>query len=56
MNELEQEKKYIFADMIIIATTDYDFNPILKISTGDGNVLVMPSSKNEVIVKSTVDK
>lgn len=56
MNELEQKKKYVFADMIIIATTDYDFNPILKISTDDGSVLVMPSSKNEVIVKSIVDK
>lgn len=56
MNELEEEKKYSFADMIIIATTDYDFNPILKIITGDGNVIVMPSSINEVVVKSTVDK
>lgn len=56
MNELEEGKKYSFADMIIIATTDYDFNPILEISTGDGNMIVMPSSINEVVVKSTVDK
>lgn len=56
MNELEEDKRYVFADMIIVATTDYDFNPILKISTDDGDVLVMPSSENEVIVKSTVDK
>lgn len=42
MNELEQDKKYVFGDMIIVATTDFDFNPILKISTDAGNVIVMP--------------
>lgn len=56
MNELEQDKRYVFGDMIIVATTDFDFNPILKISTDDGNVIVMPSSDNKIIVKSTVDK
>lgn len=55
MNELEQDKRYVFGDMIIVATTDLDFNPILKISTDDGNVIVMPSYDN-IIVKSTVDK
>lgn len=53
MNELEQDKRYVFGDMIIVATTDFDFNPILKISTDDGNVIVMPSSNNKIIVKST---
>lgn len=38
------------------ATTDYDFNPIIEIRTDEGNVIVMPSSDNKVIVKSTVDK
>lgn len=56
MNELEQDKRYVFGDMIIVATTDFDFNPILKISTDAGNVVVMPSSDNKIIVKSTVDK
>ena len=27
MNELEQDKRYVFGDMIIVATTDFDFNP-----------------------------
>ena len=56
MNKLEQDKRYVFGDMIIVATTDFDFNPILKISTDAGNVVVMPSSDNKIIVKSTVDK
>lgn len=56
MNELEQDKRYVFGDMIIVATTDFNFNPILKISTDDGNVIVMPSSDNKIIVKSTTDK
>jgi hypothetical protein len=56
MNEIEQDKRYVFGDMIIVATTDFDFNPILKISTDAGNVIVMPSSDNKIIVKSTVDK
>lgn len=38
------------------AYIDFDFNPILKISTDAGNVIVMPSSDNKIIVKSTVDK
>lgn len=42
MNELEQDKRYVFGDMIIVATTDFDFNPILKISTDARNVVVMP--------------
>ena len=46
----------LFGDMIIVATTDFDFNPILKISTDARNVVVMPSSDNKIIVKSTVDK
>lgn len=32
MNELEQDKRYVFGDMIIVATTDFDFNPILKLA------------------------
>ena len=47
MNELEQDKRYVFGDMI---------NPILKISTDAGNVVVMPSSDNKIIVKSTMGK
>ena len=42
--------------MTIIATTDSDFNPILKISTYEGNVIVLPSQRDEVIVKPTIDK
>lgn len=56
MNELEQDKRYVFGDMIIVASTDLDLNPILKISTDAGNVIVMPSSDNKIIVKSTTDK
>lgn len=56
MDELELDKKYVFADMIIIATTNFDFEPILQICTDDGKVIVMPASENKVIVKSTVDK
>lgn len=56
MNEIEQDKRYVFGDMIIVATTDFYFNPILKISTDAGNVIVMPSFDNKIIVKSTVDK
>lgn len=41
MNELEQDKRYVFGDMIIVATTDFDFNPILKISTDARNVVVI---------------
>lgn len=56
MNELEQDKRYVFGDMIIVASIDANSNPILKISTDAGNVIVMPSSDNKIIVKSTVDK
>lgn len=56
MNELEQDKRYVFGDMIIVASIDAYSNPILKISTDAGNVIVMPSSDNKIIVKSTVDK
>ncbi len=56
MNELEQDKRYVFGDMIIVASIDANSNPILKISTDAGNVVVMPSSDNKIIVKSTVDK
>ena len=42
--------------MIIVASIDAYYNPILKISTDAGNVIVMPSSDNKIIVKSTVDK
>ncbi len=44
MNELEQDKRYVFGDMIIVASIDANSNPILKISTDAGNVVVMPSS------------
>lgn len=54
--ELEQDKRYVFGDMIIAAGIDANSNPILKISTDAGNVVVMPSSDNKIIVKSTVDK
>ncbi len=53
---LQEDYKYEFADMIIIATTDSDFNPILKITTDEGDVVVLPSQIDEVIVKSAVDK
>lgn len=56
MNELEQDKRYVFGDMIIVAGIDANSNPILKISTDVGNVIVMPSSDNKIIVKSTTDK
>ena len=47
MNELEQDKRYVFGDMIIVASIDANSNPILKISTDAGNVVVMPSSDNK---------
>lgn len=53
---LQEDYKYEFADMTIVATTDSDFNPILKITTDEGNVIILPSQIDEVIVKSTVDK
>lgn len=53
---LQEDYKYEFADMTIVATTDSDFNPILKITTYEGNVIVLPSQRDEVIVKSTIDK
>ena len=49
---LQEDYKYEFADMTIIATTDSDFNPILKITTYEGNVLVLLSQRDGVIVKS----
>ena len=30
MNELEQDKRYVFGDMIIVASIDANSNPILK--------------------------
>lgn len=54
--ELKENVFYTFGDMMVKATTDYDFNPIIEIGTDEGNVIVMPSSNNKVIVKSTVDK
>ncbi|MDD3040357.1 hypothetical protein [Bacteroides sp.] len=53
---LQEDYKYEFADMTIVSTTDSDFNPILKITTDEGNVIVLPFQRDEVIVKSTVDK
>lgn len=44
MNELEQDKRYVFGDMIIVATTDFDFNPILK----------MKKLLNKIDMKQTV--
>ena len=35
---------------------EQDKRYVLKISTDAGNVIVMPSSDNKIIVKSTVDK
>ena len=43
--ELQEDYKYEFADMTIIATTDSDFNPILKITTYEGNIIVLPSQR-----------
>lgn len=54
--ELQDDKKYVYADMTIETTTDDDFCPVLKISTVDGKIIVFPSQQDEVIVKSTVDK
>ena len=56
MNGLGQDKRYVFGDMITAATTGFDFDPILKTGTDDGNVIVMPSSDNKIIVNSTADK
>ena len=53
---LQEDYKYEFADMTIVCTTDSDFYPILKISTHEGNVIILPSQRDEVIVKSTVDE
>lgn len=53
--ELQEDCKYEFADMTIIATTDSAFNPILKISTYEGNIIILPFQGDEVIIKSTVD-
>lgn len=52
--ELKEDVFYSFGDMMVKATTDFDYNPIIEISTDEGNVIVMPSSNNKVIVKSTV--
>lgn len=54
--ELKEDVFYTFGDMRVKATTDYDFNPIIGVRTDEGNVIVMPSYNNKVIVKSTVDK
>ena len=54
--ELKEDVCYKFGDMRVKDTTDYDFNPIIEIRTDEGNVIVMPSYNNKVIVKSTVDK
>lgn len=54
--ELKEDVFYNFGDMMIKATTDFDFNPVIEISTDEGNIIVMPSSNNKVIIKSTVDK
>lgn len=54
--ELKEDVFYSFGDMMIKATTDFNFNPIVEIRTDEGNVIVMPSSNNKVIVKSTIDK
>lgn len=54
--ELQEDFKYVFVDMTIIATTDSDSNPILKIATYEGYMVVLPSQRDEIIVKSTVDK
>ena len=54
--ELKEDVFYSFVDMMVKATTDFDYNPIIEISTDEGNIIVMPSSNNKVIVKSTVDK
>lgn len=54
--ELKEDTFYSFGDMMVKATTDFDFNPIIEIRTDEGNIIVMPSYNNKVIVKSTVDK
>lgn len=54
--ELQEDSKYVFADITIIATTDSDSNPILKIATYEGYMVVLPSQRDEIIVKSTVGK
>lgn len=54
--ELKEDVFYSFGDMMVKATTDFDYNPIIEISTDEGNIIVIPSSNNKVIVKSTVDK
>lgn len=54
--ELKEDTFYSFGDMMVKATTDFDFNPIIEIRTDEGHIIVMPSYNNKVIVKSTVDK
>ena len=54
--ELKEDVFYSFGDMMVKATTDFDYNPIIEISTDEGNVIVMPSSNHTVILKTTVDQ
>ncbi len=54
--ELKMDVLYRFGDIVIKPTTDYDFNLIVEIITEDGNIIVLPSSNNKVVIKSTVDK
>ena len=54
--ELKMDVLYRFGDIVIKPTTDYDFNLIVEIITEDVNIIVLPSSNNKVVIKSTVDK
>lgn len=51
--KLEVGKQYVYDDIIITVATDFDFTPILQISTSDGELLVKPTASNCVTVLST---
>jgi hypothetical protein len=51
--KLEVGKQYVYEDILITVTTDFDFTPLLKIKTIDGELLIRPSSCNEAVVKSS---
>jgi hypothetical protein len=55
-NKLQDDKKYIYADLILETTTDGDFNSVLKITSNKGYIVVLPLGQDEIVVKSTADE
>lgn len=51
--KLETDKQYVYDNMIITVTTDFDFTPILKITTINGELLLKPTAENGITVCST---